>query len=387
MAGSSTMKLQQSEHGRTTFSRPAPLSILHLDTERGWRGGERQVLWLATSLARAGHNCIIAARANEPLAERAVESGIRVEGCSPLWEYDPLAAARLRNLIRTERIQIVHAHTAHAASLALLCTPPHTPVVITRRVDFPLKRNWMSRLKYRRADAIIAVSDAVARVMIEGGISPQRVETVRSGVDLKRNVIPTDGPTLNELGIPPGAPLVVMVAALARHKDPITFVRAMRTALSSVPNAHALLVGDGPLRGDVEHEIEALGIGDHVHMAGFRSDADSIMAAANVVTLSSTQEGLGTVLIDALYLGKPIAATRTGGIPELVEDGQSGLLANPGDFRALGAAIARLLSDSSLATRLSSAGRQKVAEMSVEQTAARTALVYQRVMSTAAMAS
>jgi len=379
----SELKLAHLDAGRSILPRGNPVSVLHINTERGWRGGERQVLWLAAHLDRTGHRCVIAARPDQPLAARALDAGLRVEECSPMWEYDPLAARRLRALISRERIEIVHAHTAHAASLALISTPTDVPIVITRRVDFPVKRNWVSRLKYRRAAAIIAVSDAVARVLVDGGMDPERVEVIRSGVDLGRDVVPIERAALTQFGIPADAPLVVMVAALEPHKDPLTFVRAMRTTLSSVPGAHALLVGEGPLRADVERETATLGLGDRLHLAGFRSDADSIMAAADVVALSSQMEGLGTVLIDALSLGKPIAATRTGGIPELVEDGESGLLAPPRDPPALGWAIARLLTDAGLASRVSSAGREKAAEMSVERTAARTALVYERVTAAA----
>lgn len=355
-----------------------PVSVMHIDTERGWRGGERQVLWLADSLVRSGNRCVIAARPGEPLAQRALERGLRVLPCAPRWEFDPVAAVALARFIRREKIQIVHAHTAHAASIALLCARD-AKIVITRRVDFRVHRHWMSKLKYRRATAIIAISAAVADSLVASGIDRAQIEIIPSGVDLSRCVTRSDSHSLHLLGIPEGAPLVVMVAALARHKDPLTFVLAMRSVLERAPATHALLIGDGPLRPTVEHAIKSLGLAGNVHLAGYRRDAESLMAAADVVALSSANEGLGTVLIDALWMGKAVAATSAGGIPEIVQHERCGLLSPPGDSAALGAAIARLIGDSALRTRFEFAGRARAAAFSVERTVSRTALVYQNV--------
>jgi glycosyltransferase involved in cell wall biosynthesis len=358
--------------------RAAPVSVLHIDTERGWRGGERQVLWLAESLVRSGNRCVIAARPGQPLALRAAELGLRVLPCSPRWEYDPLTASALAHFIHLEGIEIVHAHTAHAASLALLCAG-EARTVITRRVDFRVGRDWMSQLKYRRASAIIAISQAVANALVASGIDPAQIEIIPSGVDLGRSIAEPDTRALRLLGVPEGTPLVVMVAALARHKDPLTFLRAMRVVIDAIPNAHAIVVGEGPLRPEVEHAIEQLGLSRNVHLAGYRKDVDSLMAAADVVALSSKEEGLGTALIDALWMGKAVAATRAGGIPEVIQDGCCGILSPPEDAAALGSTITRLLEDSSLRARFSIAARDRAAAFSVESTATRTALVYQRV--------
>lgn len=355
-----------------------PVSVLHIDTERGWRGGERQVLWLADSLVKKGNRCVIAARPGQPLAERAAERGLRVFPCQPRWEFDPVAALTLARFIRREGIEIVHAHTAHAASIALLCARD-AKTVITRRVDFRVSRYWISQLKYRRATAIIAISKAVADSLVASGIDARQIEIIPSGVDLTRAIPRCDNDALRSLGVPDGAPLVVMVAALAQHKDPLTFLEAMKSVLVRVPTAHALLIGDGPLRSTVERAAVRLGLSGNVHIAGYRCDAESLMAAADVIALSSTKEGLGTVLIDALWMGKAVAATTAGGIPEIVEHGSCGLLSAPGDPAALGDGIYRLLDDGALRARLGSAGRRRAAAFSVERTAIRTAQVYQSV--------
>lgn len=357
------------------------MRILHIDTERGWRGGERQVLWLAGELARRGHTILLAARPGEPLALRASQKDIDVVPCVPAFEADPRAVLQLRRLVRRSRVDLVHAHTGHAAGLgALVTVGTNVPLVIARRVDFPLRHNAATRWKYGRADVMLAVSGAVSRILAAGGVDASRVVVVPDGTDVHRTIAPASAATLKSLGIEPGRPLAVQVAQLVGHKDPLTFVRAIAAAREHVPDIQALLVGDGPLRADVVQVIAALALGNTVHLAGYRTDADTLLAAADVAVLSSREEGMGSVLLDALLLGKAIAATRAGGIPEVVEHEHSGLLAPISDPAALGANITRLLTDRALASRLGAAGRVRVDDFSVERMTDRTIAVYERVM-------
>ncbi len=356
-------------------------TVLHVATEYGWRGGERQTLWLARALARDGHRSVVVARHGEPLAVRAAEQGLEVVDCAPFVEFDPRAVAALRGAVRRYDADVVHAHTGHAVGLVALATlGTGARMVVTRRVDFRLRRHPASRWKYRRASAVIAISRAVADVLVECGVPRERITVVPSGIDLSRAVEPAPASTLAALGIPAGAPVVVQVAQLVGHKDPVTFVRALAVARRRVPALHGLVLGEGPLRADVEREAGRLGLGGVFHAPGYRTDADAILAAATVTTLSSREEGLGTVLLDALAFGRPTAACAAGGIPEVIEDGVSGLLVPPGDHEALGAAIARLVEDRVLAERLAAGGRRRAQAFSVESTAARTLDVYERVL-------
>ena len=359
----------------------APLRVIHVDTERGWRGGERQAFWLGERLARRGHRSLMAVRPGEPLAARVTEARLPTLLLKPHSEIAFLSAMRLRRAIVRERADIVHAHTAHAVSLCAMATMgTNARMVLTRRVSFPLKRNPASLWKYARADAMIAVYKATADSLVASGIESARITVAYSGVDLTRAIPPATPETLSSLGVRAGAPLVVMVAALVGHKDPITFVRAMEETRHVVPNVQALIVGDGELRADVEREIAMLGIGDVVHLAGYRTDADSLMIAADVVALSSSDDGIGGVVIDAMSFGKPVAATSAGGIPEAVVHEETGLLVPVGDVAALGAAIARILNDRTLAARLGANGIRRAPLFSIENTVDKTLAVYERVL-------
>lgn len=358
------------------------LRVLHVDTERGWRGGERQALWLAQELARRGHTSVIAARVGEPLAERASGAGLPVANCSPVNELDPLAAWRLRRLIRTWQIDVVHAHTAHAVAVAGLATArTSVPLVVSRRVDFPLRDNAGTRWKYGRASVIVAISHAVAAVLERSGIAADRIRVVPDGVDVHRTAVPATREVLASLGVPVSVPLIVQVAQLVGHKDPVNFVRAIGRVRERVPTAHGLLVGDGPLRDEVKREVHALGLDDALHVAGYRTDADALLAAADVACLSSREEGMGSVLLDALAFGVPIAATRAGGIPEVIVDGECGVLADPRNPTALGDAIIRLFTDGALNAHVRTNSRARAAEFSVERLTDRTMSVYESVVS------
>ncbi len=365
-------------------------TVLHVDTERGWRGGERQVLWLAQRLAEHGVRSLIAARPREPLAHRASASGIEVVPCSPLFEADPFAARHLRRALARVGADIVHAHTGHSVMLAALATRrTSTPMVVTRRVSRPLRRGALTRWKYGRAAATIAISRAVAHTLQDAGLSEQRVTVVPSGIDLGALPRPVAPETLRALGVPPGAMLVVTVAALTAEKDHLTLLAALASAHARVPSLHALLVGRGPLDAQLRARARELGLAHAVTFTGHRDDAGSLLAAADVAALASRSEGLSTMLIEAMALGVPIVATNVGGIPEVVaepsvadgrDDSPAGILVAAGDAPALGDAIVQVAADATLRARLSRAGVRRAARFSIDRTAAETLAVYERVL-------
>jgi glycosyltransferase involved in cell wall biosynthesis len=265
------------------------------------------------------------------------------------------------------------------AALASLGT--RAKIVFARRVTTPLRKNRPTRWKYARAARLISVSRAGVDGLLRAGVKPDRVRVVPSGVPLAKPAAPATTELLASFGVPPGAPLAVLVASLSAAKDPLTFVHAIDIARREVPALHALIVGDGPLRDALAAKIGALGLEGFVHLTGFRSDPESIEAAASVVVLTSKSlEGTPGVLLDALALGKPIVTTNVGGVPEVIEDGVSGLIVGIGDANALGSAIARVLLDPALAARLSAGARERAPMFSIENTVDRTMDVYRELL-------
>ena len=362
-----------------------PLTVMYVDLNTQWRGGQRQILWMAQGLKRHGGRPLLALRPHAVLAQRARAVGLEVVPIDPLIaEWGPMTVLRLRRTMAREGVRILHPQCGHSMALsALAALGTDTRVVFARRVTSPLRRGAATRLKYGRADRFIAVCQAAVPALLDAGVDRGRIDVVYSGVDLARAVEPASPATLAELGVPNG-PLVVMVGALTQMKDPLTFVRAVDCARRAVPSLQALLVGDGPLRPAVEALIRDLGLGDTLHLAGFRSDADSLMCAAQVVVLSSddSAEGIGGVVIDAISFGRPVAATAAGGVPEVIENERTGLLVPVRDAQALGQAIARLLTDGDLAARLVTAGLARSRDFAIENTVAGTIAVYEKLLET-----
>jgi len=359
-----------------------PLRSVHVDTERTWGGGQRQVAWLAAGLARRGHPTWVVARLSGRFTSRLEGAGVAVAPCAPIAEWDPLAVARIRALARRTGAQLVVAHAAHAAALAALATlGTGVRLVITRRVAHPIGRSGLSRWKYRRAALIVAVSERVRGALLGDGVAPERIQVIPSGVDLSRPAEPADATVLRSLGIDPGRPLAVMVSALVPpHKDPVTFLRALAEARRRCPGLQGLLVGGGPLLVEARREASALGVQGAVRIVGHREDADRLLAAATVAVLSSRDEGMGTTLLDAMLWGVPVVATAAGGVREAVRDGVDGLLSPPGDGAALGANLAAVLADASLRDRLVASARERVRAFSSERMVERTLDAYRHAL-------
>lgn len=356
--------------------------VLHVDTERGWRGGERQVLWLARALAARGVASGVVARRAEPLASAASEAGLPVHAVAPLFAFDPLTVLAIRRAAREQHADIVHAHSSHAHSAAALATAGQaTRLVVTRHIDFAPAASAFTRWKYRQAGAVIAISRRVRDVVTAFGVPAERISLIPNGVDLSRVMTPLTPAELEALGVAGGMPLVVMVAALVGHKAPLTFVRAVAAAAGAGAEFQAVLAGDGYLMADVRAEVRRLKLERTLHLAGWVKYADRLIAAADLFVLSSEEEGFGSVLLDAMQCGKPVAATRAGGIPDVVVDGRTGLLVPVNDPAALGGAIARLCADPALRARLGEAGRLRAGEFAIEGIAEQTEAVYQRVLS------
>jgi len=338
---------------------------LHLDTADTWRGGQNQALLTVQGLARRGHRVLLAAHASGELLRRAAG----IVDTLPLTvrgELDLAAGWQLARLLRDHRPDVIHAHDPHGVAVAALAcrlsAVPERPVLVaSRRVDFHIRGNALSRLKYRQVDLFLAASDAIRRMLLEDGIPPDAVVTVHEGIDVARIQEVRPASVHAAFNLLPGR-VVGNVGALVPHKGQKYLVDAAPIVLRRVPDARFLILGQGELRPVLERQVAELRLGDHVVLAGFRSDVLALLKAFDVFVMSSVTEGLGTSLLDAMAAGRAIVATSAGGIPEVVEDGRTGLLVPPRDSAALADAIVRLLVDDDLRARMGRAGEARVGE-------------------------
>jgi glycosyltransferase involved in cell wall biosynthesis len=351
------------------------MRIVHADSARTWRGGQNQVLLTARGMAARGHEIWVACQRGGPLEARAREAQLTVRPMAFHGDFSPSALMGLVRLVREAQPDVIHLHDPHAVSAGLAASSlaPGFRRIASRRVDFPI-RGALSRWKYGACRRVIAASRAIALQLEADGVPPDRIRVVHEGVP-DRPAGEGGGRLLEELGVPPGAPVVGNVAALTGHKDHGTLLEAAARVKPRRPEARFVIVGDGELRGELAEKARALGVPDTVLFTGFRDDLDRLIPAFTVFCLSSHMEGLGTSLLDAMAFSRPIVATAAGGIPEVVEDGVTGRVVPPRDPAALADALVDLLGDAALREAMGAAGRRRfeqqfTADRMVDQTLA-----------------
>ena len=359
-------------------------NTLHVNTQKTWGGGEQQTLLLARGLVERGHQATVVCQPGSPLAERCRRAGLPVEELRMRGEADFRAAWALRRIIRQGGYDIVHLHTAHAHTLgaAAVCLARRCRCIVSRRVIAPVAVGLLSAFKYHHGVArYIAISEAVRDTLLRGGVEPERVVVVHSGIELDRLAGATAAGLREELGLPTEAPVVGHVGALTRAKGQRTLLEAVPLVLEAEPQARFVIVGDGELGEALQARARELDIAERVVFTGFRSDVPRLLALFDVFCMPSLSEGLCTSALEALALSKPVVASAVGGLPEIVRDGQTGLLVPPGDAKALAEALVRLLRDRQLAATLGQRGKRLVeAEFTADAMVEGTLRVYREVM-------
>jgi L-malate glycosyltransferase len=360
---------------------------LHIDTARTWRGGQNQVLLTVNGLRAIGQRASLVAHPDGELRRRAAE-GLELVPLAPRTEVDFTAAWRLARVLRRLRPDVVHAHDPHGIAMAALAlsmtgSAVAPPLVASRRVDFHLKGNSFSRWKYRQVDCFIAASEAIRRMLLEDGVPDARTVTVHEGIDVEHVDAAQVVDVHEAFWLPHHAPVVGNVAALVPHKGQRHLIEAAQLVVRRIPDARFVILGEGELREALERQVRDHGLEKHVLLPGFRTDVLGCIKSFDLFVMSSVTEGLGTSLLDAMACARPIVATRTGGIPEVVADGETGVLVPPRDDGAMADAIVRLLERPDERKRMGDAGRARVAELfTVERMIAGTAAVYARVAGT-----
>src|SRR5262249_38672722 len=308
---------------------------------------------------------------------------------APATEMDLSAAWRLSRLVKQLKPDVIHAHDPHGVAMAALAltmrsgsrtAAPAPPLVASRRVDFHMKGNALSRWKYRQVDCFVCASDAIRAMVIADGVPASHAVTIHEGIDLARAAAAPPADLHAELWLPHHAPIVGNVAALVPHKGHRHLIDAAAIVVRRLPDARFGMGGEGELRAQLERQIKEHRLEKHVFLVGFRPDVLSVHKAFDVFVMSSVTEGLGTSLLDAMACGKPIVATTAGGMPEVVADGLNGLLVPPRDHAAMAAAIVRLLTSEALRREMGAEGQTRArTRFSVERMVRDTLAVYRRV--------
>jgi glycosyltransferase involved in cell wall biosynthesis len=370
------------------------IRVLHLITSLERGGAENHLLALMTHANRADVEFETAVLCGEgELVPTFRAAGIPVHLLRARSRFDPLALGRLVRLVRERRYDVIHSHLFRADIYGGLAVgqvgQPRPFLVSTRHNDDRFFLNpFIGIVHYllsARQDLIIAISDHVAHFTIARGVRhPGRVRRVYHGLRPPDTaVLERAGRRIREeeLGVGPHEFLVGNVGRLAPQKGQRHLIEAMPLLLERVPTAHAVIAGGGDLEAYLRGLAEDLEVQQRVHVLGPRQDVPALMHALDVFAMPSIWEGFGLVLLEAMAAGKPIVASRTATIPEVVLDGETGVLVPPGDAVALADALAGLADAPDLARRLGEAGRERLQKhFSIEKMVGDTETLYRELL-------
>ena len=360
-----------------------PVKVLHVITRLIEGGAQDNTLLTVEHADRERYEVHLASGPEGAWLDRGREVADAFHLIPPLVKavsprYDMRALVQLLRLLRQERFTIVHTHTSKAGMLgrlaARLAGVPvvvHTPHgTILHDVYFgPRQQKMIARLKRlaaRHTDAIITMSDCERDDYVKWGIAPaEKLHTIYSGQDYSRfDSAHRDRDSVRSaLGLRDGQPMVFFPARYVPEKGHAFFFQAMDKVLREIPDAQAVLAGDGPLAHDVQTLVAQRALEDRIRLLGFRRDVLNLMVGADIVVSASLSEGLPRAVVEALLLARPVVATDAGGTREVVLQGKTGLLVPCADAQALAEGILLLLRHPEEAGRMARAGREHVRRM------------------------
>jgi glycosyltransferase involved in cell wall biosynthesis len=364
-----------------------PIRVLRVIARLNMGGPALHVAYLTAGLARRGYETTLVAGRLAPgedsMAFVADELGVEVERIDQLHREispvrDALAIARLALLIRRVRPHILHTHTAKAGAVgrlaALLAGDARPPIVVhtfhghvlrgyfdpVRTAGFRLLERWLAR----SSTALVAVSPQVRDDLVALGVAPrEQFVVVRLGIELEQRVAAERdgrGESRRILGIAPDRFAVGWIGRMTGVKRTEDVLHAFRRLRDQGVDACLCMIGDGPDRAAVERSAHELGIMRDTLFLGYQEEVAPFYAAFDALILPSINEGTPVSAIEALAAGRPVVATRVGGVPDVVREGEDGFLVEPGDVDALADRLARLAADPKLRERLGDAGRARV---------------------------
>jgi len=340
------------------------VKILVVDLETAWRGGQNQALLLLRGLRGRGHEAELVAAAGSALGQRA--AGAVLVHTVSRGIYRLPAGWKIRGLLRSGRFDAVHANEAHAVTAAWLALwrwgkPSRIPLVISRRVGYPLGKSALAQARYKAASRIVANSRWVAEQAAASGAPPEKLTVVYEGAEIPPRLTAQQRERARaRWGITPSAPLLGCVGVLLPDKGQEWLIRALAEVKKEFAGTKLLLAGDGPCRAGLESLAQDLGLKDDVIFAGFVKDVEAVYAALDVFLLPSMFEALNNSLLAAMAYEIPSIAFNKGALSEIIEDGKSGLLVSGPNVEEISQATTQLLRQRDFAQQLAHAGRIRV---------------------------
>lgn len=323
---------------------------MEIDLGRDWAGGQSQSFSLAHGMAQRGHDVTFLCRADGELARRLAQHRIHRIEISVGGRLSIPTVARILRHMRETAPQVIHVHDSLSfwlGGLAAKMGRLKAPLVVHKRTDHAPGR--FAAFRYRNlAHRIIAISRAAEKALLEASVPQEKVALIYSSVDCEA-FEPDDGSLetkfRTEMGLSARWPLIGTIGSLVSRKDQSTIIQSAPAILQAYPDTCFIICGSGPLQASLEDQAKRLEVDNRVVFLGEREDVRSLLASLDIFVLPSVAEGLGVSALEAMAMGKPVVASRVGGLAEVVEDGHTGFLIKPQAPDDLAAAVIQLLQD------------------------------------------
>ncbi len=361
------------------------MRVLHLSSEKSWRGGEQQIAYLIGELKNQEVDCHVICKKDSAFSQYCINQGWSFQEAGFKNSFDILSAIKVLKYCRTYHIDLVHIHGSgsHGVGVLSAALGNNSKLILSRRVDFPLKSNIFSRWKYNHPSIkrILCVSDKIKEI-VEKSIDNKGIcRTVYSGIDLEKFSQSSKQNSLRKkYNLDEQTKLIGNTSAIADHKDYFTFVNTAEEVLTRQKNVCFFIFGTGPLLQELKEYIEEKCLTEKIIFTGFVNNIPEVLPELDVFLMTSKTEGLGTSLLDAMASGVPIVATEAGGIPEIVIDGNTGLSAKVKDFMTLSDHVINLINDHELANKLVTNAAKFVLKFEKKETAKHTLQVYKEIL-------
>ncbi len=345
------------------------VKTLHIEAGKNLYGGALQVFYLLKHLNVRGHECALVCDSRSAIRKACEDTGIHVYPIKMGGDMDLSIPGKLKKILREYKPDLFHIHSRRGADTwgGRAARAMGIPAVISRRVDNP-EPPWLCKWKYAPYSRIITISEGIRQVMLSQGVSEDKLRLARSAYDFSEapDAI-TREDFLKRFGLPENSLTVGLAAQLIPRKGHRFLFEAAAGLISQHPQLRILCFGKGAELKNLEKQTTELGLQNVVQFVGFIDDLLAVMPQLDILAHPALMEGLGISLIQASYCKVPIIASAVGGIPEIVKDGENGLLVTPGDVPALQNALKTLIKDPKKRTAMGERGHEiATSEFSVE---------------------